>query len=64
MKPPANTGDLSSSLGQEVPLKEEMATYSSVLTWRIPRTEEPGGPQSTGSQSQTRQKRLSMHTHA
>ena len=31
------------SLGQEDPLEKEMATHSSVLTWRIPRTEEPGG---------------------
>ena len=31
------------SLGQEDPLEEEMATHSSVLAWRIPRTEEPGG---------------------
>ena len=29
-------------LGQEDPLEEEMATHSSVLAWRIPRTEEPG----------------------
>ena len=35
-----------------------MATLSSVLAWRIPWTEEPGGPQSMGSQSQTRLKRL------
>ena len=33
------------SLGQEDPLKEVMATHSSVLAWRIPRTEEPGGLQ-------------------
>jgi len=38
------------SLGQEGPLDEEMATYSSILAWRIPWTEEPGGLQSTGSQ--------------
>ena len=38
------------SLGQEDPLEEGMATYSSILAWRIPRTEEPGGPQSIGSQ--------------
>ena len=38
------------SLGQEYPLEDEMATHSSVLAWRIPRTEEPGGLQSTGSQ--------------
>ena len=38
------------SLGQEDSLEEEMATHSSILTWRIPWTEEPGGLQSTGSQ--------------
>ena len=31
------------SLGWEDPLEEGMATYSSILAWRIPRTEEPGG---------------------
>ena len=31
------------SLGQEDPLEKEMATYSSVLAWKIPRTEKPGG---------------------
>ena len=30
------------SLGWEDPLEEEMATHSSILAWRIPRTEEPG----------------------
>ena len=36
------------------PLEEEMATHSSILAWRIPRTEEPGGLQPMGSQrSQT-----------
>ena len=35
---------------QEDPLKKRMATYSSVLAWRIPWTEEPGGLQSMGSQ--------------
>ena len=34
------------SLGQEDPLGEEMATHSSILAWKIPRTEEPGGLQS------------------
>jgi len=38
------------SLGWEDPLEKEMATHSSILAWRIPRTEEPGGLQSTGSQ--------------
>ena len=51
---PANAGDVKDplvrSLGQEDPLEEEMATHSSVLAWRIPWTEEPGGLQSTGSQ--------------
>ena len=37
-------------LGQEDPLEEGMATHSSILAWRIPWTEEPGGPQSTGLQ--------------
>ena len=40
------------SLGQEDPLEKGMATYSNVLTWRIPWTEEPGGLQSMRSQSQ------------
>ena len=38
------------SLGQEDPLEEEMATHSSILAWKIPWTEEPGGIQSNGSQ--------------
>ena len=38
------------SLGQENHREEEMATHSSILTWRIPGTEEPGGLQSKGSQ--------------
>ena len=38
-------------LGQEGPLGEGMATQSSILAWRIPRTEEPGGLQSMGLQS-------------
>ena len=37
-------------LGQEDPLEEGMATLSSLIAWRIPRTEEPGGLQSTGLQ--------------
>ena len=40
------------SLGREDPLKEEMATHSSILAWKIPWTEEPDGPQSMGLQSQ------------
>ena len=38
------------SLAQEDPLKEGVATHSSILAWRIPWTEEPGGLQSIGSQ--------------
>ena len=36
-------------LGQEDALEKEMATYSSILAWKIPWTEEPGRLQSTGS---------------
>ena len=39
------------SLGQEDPLEEEMATHSSILAWKIPWTEEPGGLQSMGLQN-------------
>ena len=39
------------SLGQEDPLEKEMATHCSILAWRIPWTEEPGGLQSMGLQS-------------
>ena len=39
------------SLGQEDPLEKGMATHSSILAWRIPWTEEPGGLLSTGLQS-------------
>ena len=46
------------SLGQEDPLEKEMATHSSILAWRVPWMEEPGGLQSTGLQSPTRLKRL------
>ena len=38
------------SLGREDPLEEGMATHSSILVWRIPWTEEPGGLQSMGLQ--------------
>ena len=38
------------SLGWEYPLEMGMTTYSSILVWRIPWTEEPGGLQSMGSQ--------------
>ena len=54
--PTANPGDKRDVgfLSQEDTLaKEAMVTPSSILAWRIPGTEEPGGPQSIGSQSQT-----------
>ena len=38
------------SLSQEDPLEKGMVTHSSILAWRIPRKEEPGGLQSTGLQ--------------
>ena len=52
--PPAVQETWVGSLGQEDSLEKEMATHSSILTWRIPWTEEPGGLQSVGLQSQTR----------
>ena len=39
------------SLGQEDPLEKGVATHSSILDWKIPKTEEPGGLQSMGSES-------------
>ena len=40
-----------------------MTSHSSILTWRISWTEEPGGTHSTGSQSRTRLKQLNMHRY-
>ena len=53
------------SLGQEDPLEEAMATHSSILAWRIPWTEEPGGLDKVHrvTKSQTQLKEFSMHTH-
>ena len=49
--PPANTGETQvQSLIWEGHLEKEIAAHSSILAWRIPRTEEPGGLQSMGSQ--------------
>ena len=48
--PPAGQEMQVPSLGQEDTLEEGMATHSSVVAWRIPRTEEPGGLQSMRSQ--------------
>ena len=49
--PPAMQETWVRSLGREDPLEEGMATHSSLLAWRIPWTQEPGGVQSMGSQS-------------
>jgi len=46
-----DTGDVSLIRGSGRSLEEGMATDSSILFWGIPWTEEPGGPQSMGSQS-------------
>ena len=49
----ANTGDRRDAgliQGREDPLEEGMASHSSILAWKIPCTEEPGGLQSVGSQ--------------
>ena len=50
------------SLGREDPLEEEMATHSSILAWKIPWTEEPGGLQSMGSQ-RVRYDQATKHTY-
>ena len=52
-----------SSLGQVDPLEKGMATFSSILTWRIPWTEEPGGLQSMGSQRVWHNWMTNTHTH-
>ena len=48
--PPAMQETQVLSLGWEEPLEKGMATHSRILAWEIPGTEEPGGPQSVGSQ--------------
>ena len=50
MNPPATQETQVRSVGREDPLEKEMATHSSILAWRIPWTEEPGGLQSMESQ--------------
>ena len=53
------------SLGQEDALEKEMATHPSILAWRIPWAEEPGGLQSIGSQkSQTKTEQLTITTNS
>ena len=68
---PAMRETLVQSLGGEDPLEKGMATHSSILAWRIPRTEEPDGLQSMGSHRLWGHKELGMtelslsrsHTH-
>ena len=49
------------SLGLEDPLEKGMATHSSILAWRIPRTEKAGGLQSMGLQRVDTTKHIHMH---
>ena len=62
--PSAKVGDVGSIPGQEDPLEEEMETYSRILAWKIPWTEEPGRLQSMGSDttSQLSSRRRGSHT--
>ena len=49
------------SLGREDPLEEELTTHSSLLSWRIPRTEEHGGYSPWGRKESNIPERLNMH---
>ena len=60
--PPAMQATPVQSLGQEDPLEKGMATHSSILAWKIPWTEEPGGLQSTGLQKLDTTEQLNHHT--
>ena len=59
--PPASARDEGSIPGQEDPLEKEMATHSSILAWRTPRTEEHGRLQSMGSQRVGHDGATSLH---
>ena len=50
-------------LGLEDPLEKEMTTHFSILAWQIPRTEDPGRLQSSGSQESGTTEWLSIHAH-
>jgi len=50
VNPPANAGDTGSIPGSGKSLEKEMATHCSILAWKIPWTEKPGGLQSMGPQ--------------
>ena len=65
--PPAKAGDARDSglnPGSGRAPEEEMATHSSILAWRIPWTEEPGGPQSIGLHTVRPHCSDLAHTHA
>ena len=55
-----NAEDLGLSLGREDPLEKEIATYSNILAWKIPWTEDPGGLQSKGSQDSSTTEQLTL----
>ena len=57
--PPANAGDLR-DMGWEDPLEEGTAIHSSILAWRIPWTEEPGGLQSMDRKELDTTERLTL----
>jgi len=61
--PPAMQETQVRSLGQEHPVEKEMATHSSILAWKIPWTEEPGGLQSVGLQRVGHDWVTDTHTH-
>ena len=59
---PAMPETWAQSLGWEDPLEKETATHSSILAWKIPWTEEPGGLQSMGSQESDTTEQLNPST--
>ena len=61
---PTVQGTQVQSLGQEDPLKKRIATHSSILVWKIPWTEEPGGLQSMGLQKAGHDWVTSTHSHS
>ena len=52
------------SLGWEDPLEKEMATHSSILAWKIPWTEKPGGLQSMGRKESDMTEQFHFHFHS
>ena len=58
-----DAGDLGLTPGQEDPVEKGKATHSSILAWRIPWTEDPGGQQSMGHKESDTAKRLTFSLH-